>query len=79
LRAFELILRGDLSGALWTNPLSVLLMVFFAVSAVWLLIDILRGGSSWLDLWRRPWTRTATVVAIAVLLLNWGWNIWKGL
>ncbi len=79
LRALELLTRGEVFQALWTNPLSVLVMVFFAVSAVWLALDIVRGGRTWLDFWGRPWTKTATACAIAVLLLNWGWNIYKEL
>ncbi len=38
VRAFESILRGDVPGALCVNPLSVLAMLFFAVSAVWLAV-----------------------------------------
>lgn len=79
LRAFELLTRGQIFDALYLNPLSVVLILFLAVSAVWLTVDIFRGGRRWLDFWGRPWTRTATAVAIAVLLGNWGWNIWKGL
>ncbi len=79
LRAFELLMRGDALGALWTNPLSVLLMAFFALSAVWLAVDVVRGGRSWLDFTGRRWTKTATVCAVAVLCLNWAWNIYKGL
>lgn len=79
LRVFELLTRGEVARALWTNPLSVAVVVFFVVSGVWLFVDIVRGERTWLDFWRRPWPRWAVVVAVAVLLLNWGWNIFKGL
>jgi hypothetical protein len=79
LRAFELLTQGDFIGALWTNPLSVLLVAFFAVSAVWIALDIVWDKRSWFDFIRRPWTKTATVCAIAVLCLNWVWNICKEL
>ena len=79
LRAFELLTQGKVAQALWTNPLSVVVMLFFAVSAGWLLIDLVRGGRSWIDFWGHRWPRWAVVVAAVVLLLNWGWNIYKGL
>ncbi len=79
LRAFELLTQGKVAEALWTNPLSVAAMLFFAVSAVWLFVDIVRDGRTWLDFWGRRWPLWAVIVAVTVLLLNWGWNIHKGL
>lgn len=77
LRAFELMTHGHVWEALRLNPLSVILMLFLAASAVWLVADTVRDRRSWLDFQSRPWTKTATAAAIAVLILNWGWNIYK--
>ncbi len=79
LRAFELLTHGRVWDALCLNPLSVALMAFFAVSGVWLAVDIVRGSRSWLDFCGRPWTKTATIAAVVLLLANWVWNIQKGL
>ncbi len=79
LRALESLIHGRLWEALATNPLSVLLIGFVGVSGVWLVVDIVLGRRSWLDFVTRKWSGSATVIAIALLLLNWAWNICKGL
>lgn len=79
MRAAGSLFHGDIAGAIATNPLSVLVIVFIAVSAVWLAIDIIRGRDSYWQIFSVRWSRTAIVVAIALILANWAWNIFKGL
>lgn len=78
-RALDLVLQGRFCDALWLNPLSVALMIFFAVSAVWLAVDVVRGTRTWLDFMRRKYPWWVTAAAVALLLAGWAWNICKGL
>ena len=77
-RAASSLLHGHAIEALETNPLSVLAVLFLACSFCWLSWDIARGTSTYWRLYRVPWSRPARVIAIAILLLNWAWNIYKG-
>ena len=79
MRSASLLLRGDIPGALAVNPLSVAVILFIAVSAGWLSIDIVRGRDTYWRIFRTQWSRRAIVLAIAAVAANWVWNILKGL
>ncbi len=79
LRAFSLLAEGRVCEALWLNPLSVLLMGFLAVSVLWLVVDIIRGSSTFISFMRRRLPLWTTLAICAILLLNWAWNIHKEL
>jgi ABC-type sugar transport system permease subunit len=61
------------------NPLSVLVALFAAVSLCWIVIDVARGRSTYWNIYKIPWSRPAIIAAVVVLLLDWAWNIYKGL
>lgn len=79
MRSATLLFHGDIAGALRTNPLSVLTIIFIGVSAIWLLADIIRNRDTYWEIYRRRWSRTATIIVILIILANWAWNIYKGL
>ena len=77
------LLHGDLTGALIWNPFGLILMVIMAISPVWILVDLLARKQSLYRLYikseqllRRKWTM---LLFIGLVLLNWIWNIIKGL
>lgn len=78
-RVFRLLCEARVGEALMLNPLSVLLIVFLAVSAAWLTVDIIRDRQSYISFMTRRWPRLVVAAVIAALLLNWLWNICKGL
>lgn len=79
IRTFNLLLQGDIAGALTTNPLSVLFLISILVSFVWLAIDIIKDSDSYTALIKRPAPKPALLISLLILLLNWIWNIYKGL
>lgn len=79
LRAAQALMQGDILHALWLNPLSVLLIVWAAVSAVWLAVDILRDSNSYVNLYHRHTPKVLLIIIVAVLVANWIFNIVKGL
>ncbi len=79
LRVFRLLCDLRFGEALILNPLSVLLIVFLAVSAIWLVADIIRDRQSYISFMTRRWPRWIVIVIVIIILLNWVWNIFKGL
>lgn len=71
------LMRGNIWEALWTNPLSFLLIIFFAISGVWILIDIVRNSDTYTKIYSRPWNKKAVVLVVILLAANWVWNIFK--
>jgi hypothetical protein len=78
MRATTLLLHGHAREALEMNPLSVLVATFAALSLCWMAWDVARGRSTYWNIYKIRWSRPAIIAAVALLLLNWAWNIYKG-
>lgn len=82
-RSLISLIDGRFSEAISTNPLGILLFIVMAALPLWLLYDFFAKRSSLYRFYlhvelflRRPrWA----IPAIFLILLNWGWNIFKGL
>ena len=77
------LLRGDFAGALFWNPFGILIMLILIISPAWMIYDIvLRKESLYIfynrseQFFKRKWI---AIPAIILVLLNWIWNIYKGL
>lgn len=79
MRAASLLMHGHFLDAVYTNPLSVLLMLFFCLSAIWIFVDIVRGADTYWRIYHIRWSKTAVAIAVLILLFNWLWNVIKGL
>ena len=82
-RSVLTLLHGDLIGALIWNPFGLILMGIMVISPVWILYDLLASRQSLYRLYikseqflRRKWIM---LLFIGLVLLNWIWNIMKGL
>lgn len=79
VRSLHLLLHGDVVGSVQTNPLGLLLSLFFIASAVLVLRDIRHNDDLLYRLMHYRWRPTALVVVVLLTLANWLWNINKGL
>ena len=79
VRAVTALLHGDILQALYLNPLSVVVFLFFCIAPIWTLIDGLRGKQTLRKALTTRWNKTAIVVLVLILLANWIWNICKQL
>ena len=77
------VLKGDLAGALSWNPLGLIILTVLIVVPIWMLTDILLKQDRLFRFYnraelfmRRKWI---AIPAILLVLLNWFWNIYKGL
>ncbi len=83
-RALILFSGGHLWQALLVNPLGFVLAAGLVIIPVWITLDIMRRCESFYRIYmhaeqfliRRKWLSAAVAF---VLLLNWAWNISKGL
>ena len=83
-RSVLLIIHGDLSGARSMNPLGFVAATALITLPVWLLTDILRSRTTLAHsiLWTEKIIKsrkTVYIPLVALVLINWGWNILKEL
>ena len=83
-RALVEVAKGDLVHAFMINPFGILFAVIMVISPFWLLYDLLRDRQTLY----RCWTRGETLLrerywlwapSALLLVVNWVWNIRKGL
>jgi len=77
------LMNGNLLDALLWNPFGILLMTILVVSPFWILYDLVSRKSTLLNVYiktelllKRQWI---TVPAVLIVVMNWIWNISKGL
>ena len=75
------LLHGDIAGGLYWNPLGLLIFAALLVAPFWIGYDKLLKKDTLFQFFnlfentlRRKWV---AIPAIALILLNWIWNIWK--
>lgn len=75
--------HGNFLQSLYWNPLGLIIVLILCVLPEWILFDIVTGKDSLLKFYygfeailRRKYV---TILAISLILLNWIWNIYKGL
>jgi hypothetical protein len=83
-RSVVLLVNGHIWESLWLNPFGAMLALALLIIPFWVVVDILRKSDSYFRLYlsaerlltQRKWISVPT---IGVVLLNWTWNIFKGI
>jgi len=77
------ILKGDFVGALLWNPFGLIIISVLILAPLWILYDIVLRKDSLLQVYnyseiflRKKWI---AIPLIFLVILNWIWNIYKGL
>lgn len=77
------ILKGNFADALFWNPFGILIMIILLVAPLWMVYDLASQNDSFYRFYnrtelflKRTWI---AIPAIVLVLLNWIWNIAKGL
>lgn len=79
VRVVQLLIQGKIMDAFLLNPLSVLACVMIVVgTAIWW-IDFFRNTHVMSSLMRKKVNPLTIIVLVSLVLLNWMWNIQKGL
>lgn len=83
-RSVLLLFQGDIMAALWINPLGVLAALLLVVIPIWIIVDLSRRNYTLLIAYKHSedFIRSNKLVyipLIALVGLNWVWNITKGI
>ena len=77
------IMQGEIKNAFLLNPLGIVLFLMMLVFPVWIIIDKIKGKTSFYAFYikaentlRKP---QFAILFAALILMNWVWNIKKGL
>ncbi len=81
-RSVVSILHGDLLGGLYWNPLGFLIIAYLLVAPIWMGLDLVLNRDTFYRFFqffeatlRR---KLVAIPLVGIILLNWAWNIWKG-
>jgi hypothetical protein len=82
-RAVLALSRGEFLNSIMLNPFGLIVLLILLISPVWILADLMRKEET-LALSYRYMERILlrprfAIPAIAIVLCNWIWNIYKGL
>lgn len=82
-RSLLSILNGDFLEGLYLNPLGYLLLAIMIVAPLWVINDVVRKSESLMKFYNQTEIflsrKKIAIPAITLVLLNWAWNIYKGI
>jgi hypothetical protein len=82
-RSIISLLRGDFTGAMKINPAGYLIALIMVLAPLWITWDLATGKKSFFEFFRRmeAFLRKPkyAMPLIVLIILNWIWNITKGL
>lgn len=82
-RSVLLLSQGDITGAALLNPLGLIMATIMLIAPFWLLYDVTLKKDTLHTSYKKAETVLKTkwiaFILIILLLINWAWNIQKGL
>jgi len=76
-------LDGELMNALIWNPFGIIIVLYLVVTPFWLIFDLLKKADSLYHFYYRAEQllkrRWVAIPLILLVIINWIWNIYKGL
>lgn len=82
-RAVQLFLRGNFVASLQMNPLGILVSILMVILPVWVVYDFITHKDTFYINYKKVETilktRWLAIALIILVILNWIWNIKKGL
>jgi len=82
-RAMQLILQGKIIESLCMNPFGIIVAVLMTVAPFWILYDVIVQKESFLFFYKKSEEtiriKWLSLVLIILVVINWIWNIYKGL
>lgn len=78
-RAVSALLHGDVFNAIYINPLSLLVFIFFCIAPIWTFIDGIRNKRTLYNVLTKRISMSWIIIFSVIIVLNWIWNIIKGI
>ncbi len=79
IRATIYLLKGDIIKSIITNPLGILVLIISFVTPIWIFSDSYLKRETFWNFLHKKRSNYLILIAIIITLLNWFWNIKKGL
>ncbi len=79
IRATIQLLQGNIVEALYINPLAVIAELLVVIALLWWIVDKIRGTETLKSIMYKPLPIAVYAALLIAVLLNWYWNIQKGL
>ncbi|MGB4774965.1 MAG: DUF2752 domain-containing protein [Daejeonella sp.] len=81
-RSLVSLLKGNFLDALYWNPIGLILLVVMFIAPLWIIYDCFLQKDSLFNFYRKTeqalQQRKLAIPAILLVLVNWLWNIYKG-
>mgnify|MGYP001577328794 CR=1 FL=1 len=78
-RATLLLLHGEIIDSLLLNPFGIITNLLILFSTGWMIRDIIKNEETFFPFLKTEWDLRIIIVITLVALVNWIWNIKKGL
>lgn len=82
-RAVTEIIKGQLLNSICTNPFGAIVLIIMTVAPIWIVFDMISKKSSFYHFYKKTEKflsrKGVAIFLIILVLLNWYWNIKKGL
>ena len=78
-RATILLFKGDILQSILLNPLALITNFLIIFSLLWLIYELLTGSNKFLDFMKKDWNAKYKILIAIIIILNWAWNIKKGI
>ena len=82
-RSLLSILNGDFLEGFFLNPLGYVLLLIMMAAPVWVIFDWICNSQTLLSFYKKTEQflsqKKVAITAILLVLMNWAWNIYKGI
>jgi hypothetical protein len=82
-RAVQEFLKGNLMNSFFMNPFGIIVAILMAIIPLWILFDLIFKKETFYSNYKKIETiiriRWVAIILIVLVILNWIWNIKKGL
>jgi Protein of unknown function (DUF2752) len=78
-RATIFLMHGNIYDSILLNPLALVTNLLIIVSVIWMIADIVRKKETYFTFLKKDGNWKILLPILIIILLNWIWNISKGL
>ena len=78
-RATNLLFKGKIRDSILINPFGILTNISIVISIFWMISDMARGKETFFSFLKKDWDKRIKIFIYLIILINWIWNIKKGL
>ena len=78
-RATILLFKGEVLQSILMNPLALVTNFGILVSLLWLIYEIITGRNEFMNFMKKDWSKRYKVLIAVIIIINWIWNIKKGI